>query len=266
MKQKPIEFNLLSLFFLIIASSLPLQVMIQYHHLPSEVDAIFAKLTPLNFLIMFLSLVCSVLSFSVSKKLSYIFPILCLIVIWNNILFTLVDANFSPTIATLASIGFLAFGTLLFRNRPLNALKNPELHWWNTPKRKAMKIQTFVYPVTGGDIISETLNVSTTGAFILSEPLIWKTPSGTTIPNIIKQGTRCKVRMVLNDTESIACSAEIVRKVDHSSQTEHPLGFALQFIGLSNQDRNRLSESLETYPDYETQPMDSTSHSTLLAA
>ena len=77
MRTKPIIFNILWLFFLATAISLPLQVLFLYEHdfmSFYEWKSVFMKLTPLNWLVMITTVVNGILCFNASTYIKYTIP------------------------------------------------------------------------------------------------------------------------------------------------------------------------------------------------
>ena len=127
MKRKPIEFIILSVFLAAVAISFPIQVMIQYQHLPYDFSAILSKITTLNMIVIGACLVSSFLTYHASAKVILFGPSLIFLVFWNNYRFSEVSANFSAASATMGSLCFAAVSLILFRKEPLTILKKQYL-------------------------------------------------------------------------------------------------------------------------------------------
>src|SRR6185437_12780724 len=106
MKTKPKHLNLIATLVLAAAVALPVQIMILYGNPPTEIAAIAAKLSPLNWMILFACPVVAVLVYRASPLLWAAAPALGALVVYNNWFVSHVGTDYSPWMTTLASIAF----------------------------------------------------------------------------------------------------------------------------------------------------------------
>lgn len=113
------------------------------------------------------------------------------------------------------------------------------LSWLRTSPQKTFHIRAVVRPVLGGEFRAETHDISATGAFISLEKVDWSNDEYRCRQNI-KIGTRCMVRLMIDQFHVVHVNAEVVRAASRTAT--HPEGFALRFICLEPEERRILSE------------------------
>jgi hypothetical protein len=246
MKQRPWEIWILVGFYAGTAISLPLQVMVQYGHAPWEISAIATKLAPLNWVIFGLAVACAWSAYAASRALVVFAPIFLAAVAWNNWLFTEVDANLTGLTTSAATLLAFLSQIPLLRPRPLSLLQEPGRRWWLTAPRRKLKLLSLLSPVTGGDLRARAFDVSATGAFFAIEDARWAMPTGNGHGTAVglAPGTRCNLRMTLDQGRTIQCAAQVVRNTRGTGN--YPTGFAVKFLDLASGDRRALENLLQT--------------------
>lgn len=241
MRTKPRKLDYLALFLLGVAFAMPLQIMILYEHTPLEVSAVFAKLAPLNWLVLVLAPLTAWFIYRASPLVLVAVPILTTVVIHNNWLVAEIGTDYSPLTVGLSTGAFLlAMGSLATRETR-ELLVNPGLRWWLTPRRKRMSIPVHVVVPGHGEYSfdSRTFDISETGAFLIT---------GGSLEALLKNigaGTNCSISLDLDKVQrgkgrSLQCRAEIVRAVE--AQGAYPSGIGVRFIELGRDQRRALQE------------------------
>ncbi len=242
MKIKPMSLKILTVFFLAITISMPIQIMVLYQHSIFELSAALAKLTPLNWMVMVTSMVAAWLSFSVSPLSWVVIPFLCILVVQNNWLVAEIGTDYSAFQAGLASGLFLICSVsplLLPQNRLI--FGNPKLRWWLTPSRKkiTLPVSMNLSKIRGNsytELKSRTFDISETGAFVMFENF----ENSKTLPEV---GSRFTVVLGKNP---IRCEVEVVRvnvyNQDEEQRPNYPTGIGVKFKNLNASDRHKIKE------------------------
>lgn len=140
-------------------------------------------------------------------------------------------------VLVLATVSHLPL--LIPRSR--KAIRNPRLRWWRTVPRKTLFLTVQVRPVLGGELLSKTINISETGAFVSLRGARWTNSRGTPLKNM-KVGTYCALQLNLDQIYAFTCTAEVVR---HSSKSKNnPEGVGLRFTFVSPEEKSRLASFL----------------------
>ena len=84
MKTKPRHLNYAAAALLAITISLPIQIMFLYGHPPTEIAAIAAKLSPLNWMLLFMGPVVAALMYRASPLCLVAAPSFAVLVVYNN--------------------------------------------------------------------------------------------------------------------------------------------------------------------------------------
>jgi hypothetical protein len=242
MRQRPKEFVFLALMLLIIAASLPIQVMLLYQHTPLEFGDTAAKLAPLNWIVMLLALANAYLVYAASPWVMLSAPLFIASVTWNNYLVADAALNFSPVTAVFAILGTIALHSALLTEKARKILRNPTLRWWRSVTRNQVSVRALVCPVMGCELQSSTFDISLGGAFISSAPTNWK-PSQSAPHRTIEVGSRCSIRLMLDQFRVVTCNAEVVRQT--APRGHYPGGFAVRFVNLDPRQKKMLATFLK---------------------
>jgi hypothetical protein len=239
MKTRPKIVDLIALFLVGVAISMPLQIMFLYGHSPFEVRAIAAKLTPLNWAIMFLAPLAAWLVHRCSPLVLAVVPILAAVVVHNNWFVAELSTDYPPLVAALGTGVFLIVMGVLVTREIRELIMNPERRWWFTPKRLRAEVPMLIGR-TGRQFYALSFDISESGAFIpLGRELAKYLPAD--LP--LKVGTRCPIFFTLRKLCSIQCEAEVVRATP--ARGNYPAGIGLKFHGLDRQKRRLLNEFIE---------------------
>lgn len=269
MKAKPKHLNVLALVILGAAMSLPIQIMLLYGHPPTEIAAIAAKLTPLNWLILFYCPVVAALVWRVSPLLIAAVPVLGALVVYNNWFVSEIGTDYSPWVTAVASLAFCCALAGIFTSDVRQILMNPNLRWWLIPSRTAVELPVRVRVLNGTyksgreEFYTITFDISETGAFIpfgrergnvreLRPANVTALKTGTapgdafTMRNL-SPGTQCYLCLSLGELAFIHCRAEVVRVATPNGK--YPAGVAIRFLGLTGQEKRMISSYMEDVED-----------------
>lgn len=237
MRSRPRELTFLALVLAGIALSFPLQIVWLFGDSLLDPGAIFCKLTPLNWLVMALAGLLSALLLYASRWVWLVSGIFVVATIWNNWLIAEVNGGSWAWIACLATVAVLASQVILLRPEVRRVLAHPELRWWRTPGRERVSVEARLCPVSGGELVSRTFDLSENGAFIGIEAAAWLTHHEGSFRKITL-GSYCNLRLKLNQTTSFSCTAQIVRRAAPCGN--YPAGFGMRFVGVGVPERKVL--------------------------
>jgi hypothetical protein len=274
MKTKPKHLNYAALALLAISISLPIQIMFLYGHPPTEIAAIAAKLSPLNWMMIFLGPFVAALIYRASPLCLIAAPSFGALVIYNNWFVSKVGHDFSPWMTGVGSFLFaLALGGV-FTREVRAIMVNPSRRWWLTPVRKEVEVQVRMRVLNGRyksgreEFYTVTYDISESGAFIpfgrergsvrelfaadTKEISIKNNPksSKAEVPFSMRNlavGTQCYICLNLKELAFVHCRAEIVRVTP--SRGKYPAGVGIRFLGLSGQERRMIGSFMEDLED-----------------
>lgn len=237
MVHRPKALVALSVFLIGVAVGYPVQIMLLYEHGLSEIGAVLAKVTPMNWLVMMGSVVCAVLAYRASPRLWTAYPILSIVVAWNNMLVSELGDDYSPFTTAMATLGFAGIGGLLFTADAWELMRHPEKRWWLRPVRKQISAPVFIIPQQGESFRAETFDVSNSGAFVRV--------TNRDIFSAIKAGDKISLRMTVGALTVLRCEAQIVRR--DTARGCYPDGLGIQFRGMKRSDARELRKYLRSY-------------------
>ncbi len=254
MKARPRRLVLLSVFLLFVTVLFPTQIMVLYGHTPWEVDAVLAKLAPMNWAVMLGAVSTAWLAFRASCWLMISMPTLIGLVIYNNWLVGSATTDYSMWVATIA-VFLLAIGAFFVGGESLAVILNPQARWWLTPERKQMSVQlrlkvlSRTYAKLSQEAYREfyikTFDLSEGGAFIpLEQDPTKSSPFFSSILSNLAVGTQCYVCLPLRDVKFIQCRAEIVRRTQ--GRGNYPPGVGLRFLGMTWSEKKLLQSYLDS--------------------
>jgi hypothetical protein len=272
MKTKPKHLNYAAGLLLAVSLSLPIQIMFLYGHPPTEIAAIAAKLSPLNWMLLFMGPVVAALMYRASPLCLIATPLFAALVIYNNWFVSRVGHDFSPWTTTLGSVLFCASLAGVFTREVRAVLVNPSRRWWMTPARKAVEVQVRMRVLNGRyksgreEFYTVTFDLSESGAFIpfgrergnireLKIPTlsVGKATDAQGAPLSMRNlavGTQCYICLNLKELAFIHCRAEVVRVAP--ARGKYPAGVGIRFLGLSGQEKRMIGSFMEDLEDSET--------------
>lgn len=251
MRRRPSEFAIVGWALLGVAASFPLQTALQFGHPPWELTAIFARLAPLNWVVAGLSVFCAGLSFRAAPALRFAAPLLLGATAWNQWVVAGSGLNAGPIAAALGALSMATLFALLLRHGPRTVLSRPGLRWWRTAPRRRARLRVSVWPVLGGELEGETVDLSEGGAFVSWEGVTALARMEGVSRNL-RPGAHCSVRIVIDSQRTLRCSAQVVRQAPASGK--YPEGIALRFVGLTAPERKMLADFVRSAPSEEAKP------------
>lgn len=237
MRSRPKELTYLAFILAGIALSFPLQIMWMFGDSPLDPAAVFCKLTPLNWTVMTLAALLSGLVLNASPWVWFVSPAFVIATVWNHWLIAEVNGGAWAWMACLATLGVLATQSLLLRPEVFRVLMHPELRWWRTPGRARVLVEAKVCPVSGGELLSRTFDLSENGAFVAIDGSAWLTNHEGSFKKITL-GSYCNLRLKLTQTSSFSCTAQVVRRAE--ARGNYPAGFGLRFVAVGATERKVL--------------------------
>lgn len=221
MRKRPFSLLVFSILMVIIAISLPLQVIYL-----QDFENLFQSLTILNILIMFQCVLTGIAAYKLHKSFYFLLPLVIMSVLYNNWWVGSVGIYFNLFETSLASFGFLGLCTLLLEKNTFKVLCNPKLKWWDMSQRTQIEIPVLLSPTLRGDaLIKKSFDISESGFFLQgleNEEF-----------DRIKIGEKFSVCFYFTRILKIRCAAKIVRKT--SKNGTYPAGIGLQFVGIDEQ-------------------------------
>lgn len=222
LRRKPVWLRLLAWFLWGNVLGMPLQAMVLFGHHPTEVVAIWAKLTPQNQLVMALSALAAVGVQRVSWWGWYAGLAFAATGVWNNQIL-LRYATPIPRWTVLAASGCLSLGALWFlRPSTFRLFHAPALHWWRAAPRYRLGARVELETEGGFRAQGMLFDISRTGAFVQVEALP------------VRPGEILRMRVFLG-ARVLSCGGRVVRQGD-ACET-YPDGVGLRFARLPLADR-----------------------------
>ncbi len=251
MKARPSLLLWQSALLFLIAAAFPIQIMLLFGHSPFEWHAIASKLAPMNWIVIGLSLLSSILAWRASPALLVLLPILSGSVVYNNWIVAAASLNYNWRVAMGSAIAAVAVLCLpVLRKSVRGLLLAPQRRWWLTPKRHSICIPVRLklhLPQGSTEYLAMTFDLSEGGAFIPLEMMAPTHENGSQeLPPVIRIGTQCYVSLPLRGLNRVSCRAEVVRHA--SSNGRYPGGIGIRFLGLGW----RARSALEGYIGYRT--------------
>ena len=240
MKNKPVIFNILFVFFTAISFSLPLQVAALYEHkLDSwyEWQSIFMKLTPLNWAVITLTFVNGLFCYKALPIIKYTIPVSILVVAINNFFVGSWGVDFSFLTTWIATVTYAVLSYSYAYTQGLEAIDHPEKQWWKIPTRFRQTYPVWMEWQGQKKLLAKTFDISKTGAFISGIA-----DHSKFLPNDINLGEGLKLLIGTKEGE-IALQATVVRKESHA-QGNYPAGLGVRFTGLGVKETIKLRKLL----------------------
>ncbi len=236
MTKKPVVFNLLTVLFVGIIVSFPVQIMFLYGHYPWEVTSIFSKLSFMNWLVAMACGYAAYISYHADPKLKWFLPLMTLLVAWNNIIVGYVGFDYTTTMTLLGTVAFGSINGMFLLPQVQKALANPTRRWWLNPLRYQAKVPVFVNPLRGGEgFYTDTYDISASGTFIPLKPLQ---------SEMFSHGETVALSFTLGAFRALRCNATIVRNTE--AKGNYPSGMGIKFNDLSKRQKDSLNQFFKT--------------------
>lgn len=252
MRRKPRELLYLSIFFATVAASFPIQVMVSYGYSPLELGAILNGLAPLNWAVIFIALGHAWLLYQASQWVLFTSVLFLLTVFWNNWIVAGSGMNASAIAVTVSSLGAILAHLPLLKAEIRRTLLNPNLQWWNTPPRKKACVRAIIRPVLGGELRTRTFDVSSGGIFITLDGAAW-TPGKNMPLRQLQEGSRCSVRLMIDQLHIVNCGAVVVRRTP--ARGAYPAGYGIKFVCMDREQQKILESFMDQVPSVADTPV-----------
>lgn len=230
MTQRPRSLFYLSWLLIAIALSLPLQVMLLYNHGWNEVSDALAKLTALNWAVMFGALACAGLIRRASPWSALALILETTLVGANNFFVGFYATDFSPFTAACATLAFGGLNLPLLRAELRGLLRHPERRWWLRAERRRVSVPITLSGHRRTPVRTESYDISESGVFI---PVVH--------PNL-RPDDVITVRMTFRTYQQMRLEGRVVRATE--ARGSYPAGIGIEFKPLSWWQRRQLRRRL----------------------
>lgn len=239
MKDKPILFHFLFIFFIGVCLSLPMQIAYLYDHdLTKLMDwqSLFMKITPLNWLVMAITAFNAYLSYKAHQAIKVTVPMSIFIVAVNNFFVGSWGTDFSLFATWGATIGYALLGYVMVYGYGLDAIDHPEKHWWKIPTRYQKAMPVWIEWNGNKKLLAKTFDLSKTGAFlsVLGQEQFPKELTIGDSLNIIIGTKHGDLRM----------AATLVRK-ENRPRGHYPAGLGINFRNLNIKENFLLNKIMK---------------------
>lgn len=236
MARRPRALTIVSCIFVMLALSMPMQVMLLYGHGVSEWSAVLAKLTSFNWIVLAGLVANAVLLWRVSPWLRYTMPALMAAMLVNNWLAGYYATDFSLWTTTLGTLAFSVLNIPMLDDHVLWIMQHPERRWWIRAERKRLSLPIFIEGTRLSSVKAETFDVSRSGAFVpgLSE---------------LSVGDWISVRLQFDPLAQLRVQARVVRRREAVGQ--YPAGYGIEFQDMSWWQRREIRRQLRRFDTVE---------------
>lgn len=240
MKHRPYFFHIMAAFFGLVAVSMPLQMVFLYHHYSLfDLELVFQKLTPMNYLVMMACVFNAYLAYRVDRILLFSLPATIVLVAYNNYIVGQYGFDYQLKTTLVASILFSTVCLGFLHPQYLRILLNPQLRWWLPKIRVRHQIPVFLQTPTSD-------NITRLKSFDFSESGMFLTGGENNIDRFAP-GDFVDVEFKFNDLKTIKCRAEIVRKNQNSGA--YPIGLGLRFTNMENGVKKLIKDQVKQNTD-----------------
>ncbi len=225
MAKRPMPLTFMAGLFLLLAFSMPLQVMFLYGHGPSEWQAISNKLTLFNWFV-FCALTCNaILVWRVSPLLKVSVPALMGGVLLNNWIAGWYATDFSLWTTTVGTLAFMVLNAPLLDDHVQWIIKHPERRWWIRSERRKLCVPVLIEGTQLASLKASTFDVSETGVFV-------------PITRDLGVGDWIHVRLQFDSLNQMRCQGRVVRRAE--ARGEYPAGVGIEFKDMTWGQRREL--------------------------
>lgn len=226
-------FTLMPWVLLLITLSMPLQIAFVYDISIFEPQAIFSKLTPLNYLLMGLFTWLGYATYKIDKNLFILLPFINLFVFLNNYVVGSFGEDFNVMQTTLASCFFLALTLMYYVKDHYKVISDLKNRWWLTKPRKKVSLPLTI--VGSNELIkTNSFDISETGLFALNDPdfELFQLPKNKVVDITIHCGGK-----------NLKMRGKLVRKA--LSKGHYPEGVGIQFDEIDPQYKNWIEANTQ---------------------
>jgi hypothetical protein len=245
MIQRPSSLIILSLALVIIAFSLPIQIMLLFEYNLLELKTVFSKLTALNQAVFFALLGSAFCVYHARIETLPMALITNLLVAWNNHVVGIFEINYSLSTTIFASLGFLSLHSLLFFPSAKSVILDPKLRWWKLPERRLAKVEIQIQRLNGESYLAHSYDLSSGGLFI-SFFSVHNYSYHSHCPPLIPNDSECVMLSFKINATDVVCQAKVVRKAN--ARGSYPAGIGLEFIGLKQKEARLIRRYIKNAP------------------
>ncbi len=227
--KKPIWTRLLAGFLWLNVLGMPIQVMIFFGHSPTEIAAIWAKLTPQNILLMGLSPFAALGIQRVTRWGWWAFMAFLTVALFNNIILLRFKTVVPVPLILLSTLLILSITMFFLRQDVIEFFCKSKLHWWKTAVRRRLTFPVKVIQNGIENVVGATFNISRTGCFF---------PSDSTV---FQSGEMVRIQLGIGK-RALECVASVVRYTEGCET--YPSGFGFRFENITMRDQLRLRTAL----------------------
>jgi hypothetical protein len=223
----------MSVLFVAIAISMPVQIMSLYGHGFSEAAAILNKLTVFNWLVMIALAVSAFMVANASP--GFLYSVWCLIglVAVNNFFVGYHAIDYSPWSAAFATVAFGAINLPLLRREDIRFLMaNPDSRWWRVSLRKTVHLPVILTGKKFQRVRGETFDLSESGMFV---PMMEGQAQ-------LQLHQKISITLTLGTFAQIRCDGRVVRFAE--AKGKYPSGMGIEFIELSRHQKLEIKKYL----------------------
>lgn len=242
MRKRPLLFLFLTLAFVAIAFSFPLQSAFVYGDGLFDIISTLKMISLLNVLVM-VALVANVpLLLRASPFLVISVPFAMGVVLWNNYVVGSMNMGVTPQVALLASIGFVSLSATLLSPSIRNLLRNPAQRWWLQSRRAQLKMPAEIKGCRLDVDHLNTYDISSSGAFLTGfSDFEWENPP--------EMGKVVDLSLTLTPLLKVKCEAKLVR-LSEGDGPNYPRGVGIQFVGMDRKDQVRINRYIRDEIDH----------------
>jgi hypothetical protein len=221
--------KLISLVYLLVAVSMPLQLLWHTGWQTAMLSDFWQWLSPLNRICLFCAAAGAVGAFRVERWGWFAVQLAGIMICLNNAVHVFIPLSTSPALAIVSMAGILVLNLKLFDARLVLLYFDPRWQWWKTPHRYRTNQCIDIMTRSGKYVPAILRNISRTGALCVTE-------------KELPIGTRLTVRMPIRSAhQNILAQAEIVRFA--TELPDRQAGIGIRFLDLGTRDWQALQGS-----------------------
>lgn len=246
MPNKPRSLVVLSFILVLVACSIPAQIMFIDGHGLSEWRMVLAKIAPLNWVVIFSTLASALAIFQASPFALVLAPLSIAFVNWNNLVVGSYELQYSLGFTFIGSLAFALIHFLMISEDAKNVLLRPGLRWWRNPRRHRVLLTLEIQRLSGDFYTGHTFDLSRGGAFIPFASF-HRMEGPDNSPLFPPDGLECVMLRLSLNSAPIQCQARIVRK--SKAQGNYPAGIGIKFLDLGRENQRTLERYLKNAND-----------------
>lgn len=234
MKTKPFYFDVITLFLLVVAVSLPIQILFLFDYQLQDWTETFQHLTFLNWLFMGSSLISAYFLYCGHRYALAFSTINICTVFSNNLIVGVFGSDFSINQSLWGAVLYSIPLLPIYFNPLRETLLNSKQQWWRTAPRYSKQLDVQIWSLNGKPTVNaKTINISKTGALL-------EVPSGAPLHY------RIPMALYVNEITPVHCEAKIVRHISDANNNFDKVG--IEFLPLTKEQTQVLESCLKLVP------------------